>query len=68
MYSLLVEPRRPADPSISSASVTSGEGKSQGGTMNIPIFQLWGLSTLSRKEGQMVGAKITAAASGTGTI
>ncbi|GJJ15542.1 hypothetical protein Clacol_009820 [Clathrus columnatus] len=59
---LLVEPRRPADPSIITSS--SAEGKPA-----IPILQLWGLSTLSRKEASLVGTKVVAAgAAATGSI
>lgn len=62
MCSLLVEPRRPADPSIitttSSSSVSGGDGTKS----TIPILQLWGLSTLSRKEGALIAASKVGAA------
>jgi hypothetical protein len=43
--SLLVEPRRPAD-----ASISPTDGKQ-------PLFQIWGLGTLSRSQGTMFASK-----------
>ncbi|KAF8510357.1 ras guanine nucleotide exchange factor domain-containing protein [Hysterangium stoloniferum] len=43
--SLLVEPRRPAD-----ASISSSDGKQ-------PLLQIWGLGTLSRAQGSMLASK-----------